>query len=107
MRSKVQVWQNSPVANSSGGRDDNYSLIFETRGQLRVKSSTKILEDGQKLFGQSLELVVRYQGKWGLLNTDTILLINGESYKISSSTLKNQIKDELIFKLEACHSTLK
>lgn len=74
---------NTPVANSSGGTDDNFSDLLTCRGRLRQQKGSNTLEQGDFVISKGYEWVCRFQNAL-VINTDTSLVIKGQAYKINS-----------------------
>lgn len=91
MRQTGTFMQNNPVANSSGGQDDNYTALVTCRGRLRKIKGSKGLEDGDSVFNKEYEWVCRYQNAI-VMTPDTALQIGGQMYKINDFEKVDEIK---------------
>ncbi len=98
MRTVAVFYSNEPVANDSGGRDDNWVQVTSTRARLRQDRGKKTNEQGQIIFNKDFQLVCRFKrditpdAKWKVK-------IDGEDYRIINFVLYNEIKRWFIFSL--------
>lgn len=81
MRQSGTFQRNTPIPNTSGGTDDNYTDLLTCRGKLRQRSGSKSLEQGDFVQNKNYEWICRYQTAL-VIDTDTILVIRGVKYKI-------------------------
>ena len=97
-RSAVEIIQNIPVDNESGGQQDNWSTSVITRGRLRKKTGKKINEAGALIFEEYYELVIRWQ-QAVIVNSDTRVLVDGKNYLILDMETVKQVQHWIVFKL--------
>lgn len=83
MRQKGTLKQNSPVANDSGGQDDNYTGILTCRGRLRQNSGSKRLENGEIVQNKGWQWICRFQQAI-TIDADTAWEIDGKFYRITN-----------------------
>lgn len=83
MKQKGTFRNNNPIANTSGGRDDNYIDVLTCRGRFRQQNASKSLEQGEIVQNKGFEWVCRFQSAIAI-NTDSIWVIDGQMYRISS-----------------------
>ncbi len=91
MRKVGTFLRNNPVANSSGGQDDNYVDIATVRGQLIKQSGRKAFEQGEFVNNKNYEWYCRYSINI-VVDTDTILVIDGLQYRIADYEFIDEIK---------------
>ena len=81
MRNTGTFRKNTPVPNTSGGTDDNYSDLLTCRGRLRQQSGNKAYEQGDIVQNKRYEWICRFQTAL-VIDTDLILVIKGQIYRI-------------------------
>lgn len=81
MRSTAVFQSNTPVANGSGGFDDNYTTFYTCRGRLRQQNGSRRDENMELVRNRSFELVVRYTTEL-VIDTNTRILIGTDTYII-------------------------
>lgn len=98
MRQTGILKQNHPVANSSGGEDDNYTTVLTTRGWLRKDSGNINLLTGQITLTKTYTWICRFQQAI-TVNVDTTWFIGGQEYVLEDYELIDEIKHLYKFNL--------
>lgn len=110
MRSLVHFLENNATTSATterdvvttGGLNDNYSLLLTTRGRLRKKSGNRGLDLGLIESKETYELICRYQNALESdLQVDVKILIDGKLFTISSWEKIDEIKHIYRFELNA------
>jgi hypothetical protein len=83
MRQKGTFRNNNPVKNTSGGADDNYADVLTCRGRFQQQKASKTLEQGEIVQNKGFEWICRFQAAIAI-NEDSIWVIGGTTYRISS-----------------------
>jgi hypothetical protein len=90
MRQSGTLRNNNPVANLSGGVDDNYGDVITCRGKLRQQSGKKSIEQGEVVQNKVFYWTCRFQ-QGIVLNEDSIWVIGGQQYRITNWEKIDQI----------------
>lgn len=98
MRSRGNFLKNTPVANNSGGFDDDFAIVLTCRGRLRQNHGKKSMEQGEIVQDKTFEWVCRYQAAIAI-DADSAWMIDGQQYRISNWELVNQIPEWYRFTL--------
>lgn len=103
MRQVVAFQVNQPIDNTSGGQDDNWVTTVSTRGWLTKKTGRKSIEQGTVQFDKSYVLYCRYQSDL-LINSDTRVTVDGQTFLIVDFELQDQIKHLYMFTLNTINA---
>ena len=90
-RSIVEMYENKPVDNESGGQQDNFVLLLKTRGKLTKINGNKSIEAGSLQFDKGYQLITRFQNAI-IFNSDTRVKVDGVDYMITDWYLETEIK---------------
>lgn len=98
MRSIASFYSNTPVANDSGGRDDNWTLVISVRARLRKGGGHKLDEQGQVIFNKDYKLICRFNPAL-VIDPKWKVVIDSEDYRIKDFELVDEIKHWFVLTL--------
>lgn len=91
MRQVAIFRQNTPTTDNAGGQGDAYADQVTVRGCLEKKRGNKSLEQSEIVFGKDYVFYCRYNNIL-TIDTDTIIEINNETYRINNWGLVDEIR---------------
>lgn len=87
---------------TTGGKNDNYSILLTTRGRLRKSNGSRGLSFGLVADDETYELVCRFQTALeASLRTDTKIIIDSKTYTPQSWEKVDQLNHIYIFRIAA------
>lgn len=106
LREVIKFEKNNPTDSDSGGEFEAYTQFLTTRGRLRKKNGSRVLEAGTVLLNSGYELVTRYQEAIANeLNSDATIRIvcNNRFFTIDSFDIYEQRFRFFVFQLNEQH----
>lgn len=90
MRQVAIFRQNAPVNDNAGGQNDDYADQVTVRGCLEKKRGSKTQEQHEIVIGKDYYFYCRYNNIL-TIDTDTIIEINNDTYRINDWGLVDEI----------------